>query len=223
MASKQYKNYKSIINFGSNYNNVNTSNVNSVENPLTYSIPTVDSYFTHGPQSWKRDFRSKESQAYMSDYCATQWDGFCELASAYPQTNIVNNIDINKSINNNDLTAGDILIRNTAAKKYLVDMAFCEMKIQQFDATVASSPNIYYWQKNYGIDNPYQSECRPTYAVLAAGIDNDPVMNKVLAKPLVAVDILANIYDTMKKNGTLVQLKGTKLGAYYRRIYNADL
>jgi hypothetical protein len=46
-------------------------------------------------------------------------------------------------------------------------------------------------------------------------IDSDPVMDKLLARPIIGINILTNIYNTMKRYGTLAQLKGTKLGNFY--------
>ena len=40
-------------------------------------------------------------------------------------------------------------------------------------------------------------------------------MNKILIKPRIAIDILANIYITMSRNGTINQLSKTKLGKFF--------
>jgi hypothetical protein len=40
-------------------------------------------------------------------------------------------------------------------------------------------------------------------------------MDKILHKPIIALDILINIFNTMTREGTIVQLKGTKLGKFY--------
>ena len=46
-------------------------------------------------------------------------------------------------------------------------------------------------------------------------IDIDPVMDKILMKPQIAALILVNIYNTMKRKGTLGDLTKTKLGRFY--------
>jgi hypothetical protein len=46
-------------------------------------------------------------------------------------------------------------------------------------------------------------------------IDNDPVMNKILAQPWIAMDILINIFNHRKRSGTLEKLRGTKLYRLY--------
>ena len=42
-------------------------------------------------------------------------------------------------------------------------------------------------------------------------IDSDPVMNKILQKPMIAMNVLLNIYNYRKGSGRLNELKGTKL------------
>ena len=46
-------------------------------------------------------------------------------------------------------------------------------------------------------------------------IDNDIVMDKILAKPQIAIDILINIYNNMKASNMIDDLKNTKLGNYF--------
>ena len=209
--NKTYK-YKSLINFGAN-------KPNAVDDPISYCMPTTDNYFIHGPQSWKIMTNSKPCQAYLSEYCSQGWDGFCEVVANTSATNIPNQIDINSSFNGINLTSGDILVRNTASKKYLLNMGMCRKKIEQFDPLVSTSPNIYYWENNYGSGNNLTSNCTPEYAVDPSAIDDDIVMNKILLKPSIAPDILDNIYRTMKENGTLVAVKDKKLGKYFEATY----
>ena len=40
-------------------------------------------------------------------------------------------------------------------------------------------------------------------------------MNKLLEKPSIAMDILINIFNTMKENNTLYTLQGTKIGKFF--------
>ena len=114
---------------------------------------------------------------------------------------------------------GEILVRNTAQEKYLVAMSNnCQRAYEPFDPTVANSPLISTWvPMGNGCNNQGNCEtsntCIPIYAVDAKTIDDDPVMNKVLDKPYIAMDLLVNIYNNAKASNTLRDLKGT-------RIYN---
>jgi hypothetical protein len=210
-----YKNYSSISKFG------NMKNPSAVNNPLTYCINnTIDNKFLHGgpPHILADGQGSPNCQAFLSDYCAQGWDSYCEYASnnineRYPSTmetpDSCDNIPrgFNAAI---PLTEGEVLLRNTASRKYLVKMIQGKELWEPFDPTVADSPMIRKWvQTGYG--NPMS----PVYAVNPREIDNDIVMNKILSKPRIAMDILMNIYHTMKRNGTINQLDGTNLGKFY--------
>lgn len=206
--------YSVISDFGSN-------TYSAVNNPLTYAVPgqNFDQKFLHGSSSNIFDGQySRNSQLYMSQYCADKWDGFCELASNNSNTSFPNQAipPENELYDDNiqQLTAGDMLIRNTASEKYLKTMNNCKRNYEPFDPTVATSPLIGYWkneQYSYG-------GCVPEYAVNPESIDSDIVMNKILAKPQIAPLILVNIYNTMKREGTLSQLQGTRLGNFYSNV-----
>lgn len=198
--------YKYLGNFG----NDNKSNVN---NPLTYCMyDSLDSRFMHGGHSDTYGPYSRPCQLYMAQYCAEKWDDFCELASrdvnaSFPDSG--HHYNEMNALATRDLTAGEILIYNTATRKYLVKMNGGDKKFEPFDPTVPTSPMISYW-----IPKTNQSIV-PEYAVDPKTIDQDVVMNKILDKPSIAVTLLVNIYNTMKRNGTLHQLRGTRLGGFY--------
>jgi hypothetical protein len=200
--------YKSINSFG-------LTETSEATNPLTYCINnTIDTRFLHGGNSDIYGQHSRPCQAYLSDYCATQWDGFCEYASQNDSVTFPNNLNpIGSNAACQGLNAGEILIKNTAAKKYLRAMGNCVQKFEPFDPTVADSPMISYWIP--GTCNTYSNTCIPVYAVDPKQIDSDVVMDKILSKPIIALDILINIFNTMTREGSIGQLKGTKLGNFY--------
>ena len=208
--------YKNIKDFGNTPENKNLES----NNPLSYCLNwTLDQQFLHGGNSYIYGQYSKPCQAYLSDYCAEGWDAFCETASKNVNISFPNQLELKRNLSSGisagsaiGMKAGDILVRNTAAKKYLVAMeGNCVQKFQPFDPTVADSPMISYWESEFGADYA----CVPYYAVDPATIDSDPVMDKILEKPSIAFDILINIYKTMKNKGTLSALKNTKLGKYF--------
>lgn len=208
MASRN--SYKCIRNFGSNaYSPVN--------NPVTYCMNnTLENQFLHGSTANFYSQHAPICQAFLSQYCAEGWDGFCEFASANQNRSYPNNVQNPTSPSqagcSQNLSAGEILIRNTAANKYLVEMIGATKKYQPFDPNVATSPMVGTWVST----NPNSTAPGiPVYAVDPKTIDSDPVMNKILFKPSIAPDILINIYNTMKRAGALGDLKGTKLGNFY--------
>ena len=203
--------YKCISNFGQGVNN-------STNNPLTYCLlQTDDPKFLHGGIAGTvSGANNKNCQAFMSDYCAGGWDDICEYASnnqttAYPNT-------LSKCGGNGysegKATAGDNLIRDTASKKYLSKMGgTCSLKYEPFDPTVASSPMVSFWEGQCNIQG--NNGCVPVYEVDAKTIDNDIVMNKILARPWIAWNILVNIYNTALRKNTMDSLKGTKLYNFF--------
>jgi hypothetical protein len=205
-----YSNYSSISNFGSNVNVPNN-------NPLTYCMEdSVDMRFAHsGSNIDIYGPNSKPCQLFMSSYCSDSWDEFCEIASKNTSVSFPDQMqgcDSGSLIACQGLTAGEALIHNTASRKYLLNMHGAHKKFEPFDPMVANSPMISYWVPD---DCSYSNYGVPEYAVDPASIDNDPVMNKILNKPIIAMNILINIYNTMKRYGTLSKLKGTQLGQYY--------
>lgn len=202
-------NYSTISDFGSNaYSPVN--------NPLTYCVNnTMDQRFMHGGHSDILGQHSRPCQLFMSEYCADNWDGFCEIASHNTNKSLPNNIE--GCTNSGDIacrgmTAGEVLIHNTASRKYLIKMHNAYKKYEPFDPTVPTSPMISYWVSN---NCSYANSGVPEYAVDPDKIDDDIVMDKILMNPIIAMNILINIYNTMKRHGTLSGLKGKKLGKFY--------
>ena len=208
--------YANIKNFGSTPNDEAVSL--EIESPLSYCLNwTLDQQLLHGGNSYTYGQYSRPCQAYLSDYCAEGWDGFCELASKNVNTSYPNQLDSSKNVTYG-MTAGDILIKNTAVKKYTKKMPDgCIQKFEPFDPTVANSPMISYWESKNDCDSSTcdKNSCVPVCEVDPATIDDDPVMNKILMKPHIAIDLLKNIYSNMKKDGTLDSLKNTKLGKFF--------
>ena len=214
---KRPNTYRNIQNFGGSSDK---AYVSPVDNPLTYCMNDKDQYFLHGSTSILYGPYSKPCQSYMSDYCAAEWDGFCEIASQNIDTNHPNQIQLDSGSDTyKGLTAGEILLKNTATKKYLVHMNYCVQKSEAFDPLVASSPMLNYW---VGDNTTYANKCQPTYAVDPKNIDDDVVMNKLLSKPVIALDLLTNIYHTMLNQGTIGDLKGTKLGKYFESNFGTS-
>lgn len=202
--------YRQISNLGSNI-------LTPVDNPLTYCLnDEIDNQFLHGSSAITIDGQhSKKCQRYMSQYCANNWDQFCEVASKNTKRywpNQWSNVMGSDDSIALDLSAGEILIKNTAKEKYLFGMYNCVRKYEPFDPNVANSPMISYWEPS---NDTYARNCVPIYKVDPKTIDNDVVMNKILDNPKIAPELLVNIYNTMKREGTLRGLKGTKLGNWY--------
>lgn len=188
-----------------------------INNPLSYCMTEgMENGFLHGGSANTLGKNGRSCQLFMSEYCATKWDNFCEVAShdtntLYPNT--IGNCMGYSDVACKGLNSGEVLIKNTAARKYLNKMIGSKKQYEPFDPNVATSPLISYWIP----DNGCGSQCQgvPVYIVDYKTINKDPVMNRILAKPIIAFDILVNIYNTMKRLGRLTELKGTKIGLFF--------
>jgi len=190
------------------------------ENPLSYCLfDTMDVGFQHGGNAYSlAGTASSSCQAFLSDYCAQGWDNACEVASTNHNRSFPNQLT-NAALDGytynimGSLTQGDMLVRNTAAKKYVVALGNCKVKYEIFDPTVANSPMVSRWVG----DEHNRNECTPIYAIAdVKNIDSDPVMNKILKKPQIALDILINIFNNQARLGPEYSLEGTKLGLYFK-------
>jgi hypothetical protein len=202
--------YQKLITFGDTLTNSLPVYNND---PLTFCIGSNASQaFNHGSNAAIYGQNSPECQVYMSQRCAKNWDGVCEYAASHKANEeYATRADTMgqgmKSLI--DLTPGEVLLRNTAMEKYRVGMQMgsnCELKTEQFNPINPSSPYMSYYVGN---------GCVPEYAVDPLTIDMDPVMNKLLDRPKIAMQLLLNIKNTMRRNGTLGNLIGTRLGTFY--------
>jgi hypothetical protein len=203
--------YKCISNFGRGAGNA------QVNNPLTYCLEqSLENKFMHGSiADTIGNSNGKHCQVFMAQYCANEWNEVCEHASRNRSTLYPNNLQCGTSsdVECKGLTAGEILIQNTATHKYLVEMGNCSLKYEPFDPTVASSPMVPLW---YSRTNTQGNEaCTPVYAVDPKKIDKDHVMNKILSKPIIAWSLLVNIYNTAKRKNKLEELKGTRIYGFF--------
>jgi hypothetical protein len=179
--------------------------------PLTYCIGNNASQrFNHGSNADTYGQNSNACQVFMSQRCAGKWDDVCEYAASPAANNEYATRADTLGAGNNQvigLTPGDILLRNTALEKYRTNMHGCQLKVEPFNAINAHSPLISYY---------VGQNCVGEYEVLdPSAIDDDPVMNKLLDNPRIAVQLLTNIKNTMTRRGTLASLAGTRLGAFY--------
>lgn len=208
--------------------------VNSaMANPWTYcAVSQLDSAFNHPSTGGAKlcSPYSYQCQAFTASSCANKWTGLCEMLSKDQNRNYPNQVvQCNgpfpghcQSIHTgNSLTAGEILITNTASEKYLVAMSDnCRRMYEPFDPTVRDSPLISKWVPvgdscASGSCGSEGGVCVPIYDVDAKTIDKDPVMNHILdklhTKPSLWLTGLVNIYNNRLKKGTLNELRGTRL------------
>ena len=172
---------------------------------------------------------NENCQIYSAEYCATNWDGVCEYMSKNTNRTTPNMMQSCGNLSGAGLgvgtgsafTRGQDLIRNAASVRFLTHMSGnCKREYQPFDPTVADSPLISKWvPSGNGCNsqgNCYSSnKCIPIYGVDPKTIDNDVIMNKILAQPWIAMDILVNIYNNAVRSGQIKELVNTKLYKFF--------
>lgn len=200
--------YAKITNFGRGKNKVN------LFSPLTYTaVPTGVSMFNHTLGN-TYDSDSVNGQRFLANYCSSGWDEICKAKAL--DTDRAQPISIAEDVIATcmNMTKGEQLIANTASVKYLSSMSSnCRAVYTPFDPTVATSPLIREWESLDG------RACVPVYTVDPAIIDNDEVMDSIIAKPGIWINGLINIYRNARVNNTLSSLVNTKL---YRFVFNQD-
>lgn len=223
--------YSNITDFG----NVNESN----NDPATYCVlDGLDSQFLHGSIGFQKgNFLCSE---YMSNRCATDWDNLCDAYSD------------RKSINYPrpqccpaGLTDGEAFLRETAFKRYLLSVKNCYSVCEPFDPTVANSPQVCYFSSTAGSigPTPYSkweidgqtvynscnvgdnSPCEKIYGFTEAqmkSLDADPVMNKLLSNPNVAIDLFAALARWVSSTSNWNKVAGTRFSRFVRYYFSTD-
>jgi len=184
-----------------------------VNHPLTYGLSSgLDNMFMHGGKSKKSDSSSREFAAYTGEYCSKNFDGFCKLMTQNDDIQYFPDIlhGHHEGGMPKSMTKGDVVLLNTARTKYLMRMFGGIANKVPFDPTVAASPLVTIWSGDYMKGEYYIPE--------GHDVDNDPVMQRLLNKPLVSLPLLMNIYATMTRLGRIGELKGTKLGQFYSNM-----
>lgn len=176
--------------------------------PLSYCYGNdVNQRFVHGSNADIYGQNSSMCQNYLAQRCASNWDGICEqIYSRHLEDNGLGTVAFTPMYGSTGLTAGDILLRNTAMEKYRVGFQNCRVVVEPFNPIDPDSPLISKFQGR---------NCVQEYAVDPSTIDRDPVMNRLLTRPRIAADLFINIRNTMMRRGTFYALKGTKLGRFY--------
>lgn len=220
--------YSCISNFG--------SNDPGMANPLSVcAVTDLDAGFNNKLGGGMLRPENQQCQAFMGLYCGNKWDGICEYMSNDTNRALPNSVancnapggSCYGGSTNSAFTRGQILIRNAAAERFLYSMSSnCVREYQPFDPTTAGSPLISMWVPNGGCgsgDCNGSGVCVPVYKVDAKTIDNDPIMNKILAQPWIALDILVNIYNNAAKSGELLAMRHTKLYKLFMSPYFQEI
>jgi hypothetical protein len=187
-------------------------NVSSVaEDPLTYCLPDVlNSQFLHGGVGRTFGKGNRSCAEYMASYCANSWNEVCDAASenksaVYPD--MTENND--GACVSGPQTAGNLLVKDTAYKKYLLNPSWDNVSCEPFDPTVPNSPFYCY------IAAPGLTKYGLTDAQIDH-LDEDEVMERLICNPDIAPDLLTRIYVYLKSSGKMDRVSGKRLGQFFK-------
>jgi hypothetical protein len=201
------------MNDASYANYANFMGASEGSDPLTMCmVDTMDKSFLGGGIASRYGPRSRSCQAFMSERCAKNWDGFCEYT--YQTSRINSNWPNNQLWPNTfqtrlwdptyGMSTGQQLLKNAAERKYCTYLN-CVEKKEKFNPLDPNGPNITYYENPTG-----ENVCVPVCRVDPTTIDNDPLMDKLFADRKAGNDVLINICNTARREG--VNLAGTKIG-----------
>jgi hypothetical protein len=200
--------------------------------PMFYcSTDYITSQMLHGTQGRTFGHGNRACAEWMSERCSKNWDQVCEAASLNKDASLPDMTVAITGEMNMGLSQGEILIRDAAYKKYRVS-SNCNTKCEPFDPTVPNSPMICYQTsdscgygpsradacKDKNVCSDGSGVCSSKYSLTRSQIqqlNRDIIMNKLIDKAEIAPILLANIYNSLLVEGRLLELKGTRLGAFY--------
>lgn len=202
---------------------------------LSYSLLSpLDAAFVHGRPGISMGRYSQQAQEYNSSRCANNWDQACEILSLdtknqFPNMVSGSNVDLITGSHVRGLTSGEQLVRNTAFKKYRVQVNNCNLLLAPYNPM---TPNAQLYSQQSTIDagmrNPRWSAsygsvpsgtCSSYYSLEnIQNLDSDPVLNKLIQMPYIAQDLLIRIYYQMQKTGKLGMLRGSNIGKFYQTL-----
>lgn len=200
--------YVPIAKFGASMNPVMSID------PVAASIyKDPDSDFDIGEMAIRYGPRTRESMLYMADRCAKNWDGACEFLSRNRDNNVVcNQARISSPLFRRlnppgSETIGDILVENTAVRRFC-DLSSCAVTSEPYDPTNPRSV----WVKQYGCCGT--TTCLPV-CMPPDDPDNDIVLNKVLDKPDLHLDLLINMYKNVNRTGSRNKFANNRVGRIF--------
>ena len=195
---------------------------NNLNDPLSMClVETMDRKLQFGGEMGRMSGpRSEQCQSFLSQRCAKQWDGFCEYVynqygenGSWPNNKPTFNPLYSNWERNQGLAQpypiGEHLVHNTAKEKYCT-YTDCQVSQEPFSPFVANSPLI----------KKYKGRCIPVCKVDPKTIDQDPVMERVLANPMANAGLLINICNTSKREK--IDLSNTKIGSLCEKYLQND-
>ena len=202
--------YVQISKFGTSLNQKLTLD------PVAASIyKDPDSSFDIGDSAVLYGPSRANSQLYMAEKCSKDWDGACEFLSRNKDTSKPNIGKIASPLFQTTLppgkeTIGDFLVENASVRRFC-DLSSCNITQEPYDPNNPDSV----WVSSYGCCGV--NECLPV-CMPPSNPDNDILLNKVLDKPDLHIDLLVNMYKNVNAKGLRKNYENTRIGQIFNII-----
>lgn len=200
--------YVQISKFGKNLNPILTLD------PVAASIyKDPDSSFDIGSNAYSFGPATSSSQLYMAEKCSKEWDGACEFLSRNVDNSKCNIGKISSPLFSTiyqpgKQTIGDYLVENASVRRFC-DLSSCNMTQEPYDYNNPDSV----WVTSYGCCG--ESQCLPL-CMPPENPDSDLLLNKVLDKPDLHIDLLVNMYKNVNAQGYRSKYQNTRIDHIFK-------
>jgi hypothetical protein len=195
--------YVQISKFGTTLNPILTIDpvASSIYKDIDSSLDIGDSAYLFGPAT-------TNSQLYMAEKCSKEWDGACEFLSRNNDNTKCNSGRISSPLfptvyAPGRQTIGDFLVENAGVRRFC-DLNSCSMTQESYDPRNPDSV----WVTSYGCCG--YTQCLPV-CLPPEDPDNDMLLNKILDKPDLHIDLLINMYKNINAQGSREKYKNTRI------------
>jgi hypothetical protein len=195
--------YVSISKFGANLNPLLTID------PVASSIyKDPDSSFDIGDAANQFGPATTSSQLYMAERCSKNWDGACEFLSRNNDNTKCNSGRISSPLfptiyAPGRQTIGDFLVENAGVRRFC-NLDSCSVREEPYDYTNPNSVTV----KSYGCCG--MDACLPV-CLPPDNPDQDLLLNKILDKPDLHIDLLINMYKNVNAQNSRLKYKNTRI------------
>jgi len=177
-------------------------------------IKDIDASMDAGPTSRLFGPDQPNSQLYMAERCASNWDGACELLYRNNDSTKCNAGKIDSSLfsspSPSGMTIGDFLVENSAVRRFC-DLSSCAITEEPYNPMDPDSVNVKSYGKRHGLLGAPSKMCQPV-CMPPSNPDSDLLLNKVLDRPHYHTDLLLNMYHNVKDRK---RYEGTRLGMIF--------
>ena len=182
--------------------------------PIASSIvKDIDMSMDEGASSRLFGPDQPNSQLFMAERCAKNWDGACELLYRNNDPTKCNAGKIDSTLfrsSPSGMTIGDFLVENSAVRRFC-DLSSCAISSEPYNPMDPDSVNVTSYGIKQGMMGMPNKQCLPV-CMPPSNPDHDLLLNKVLDRPHFHTDLLINMYHNVRDRKAY---ENTRLGIIF--------